>query len=40
MNGWKADVVVTVLQNDTHDLVAHDKEGTTEEDACPEVMLC
>ncbi|KAI5836581.1 uncharacterized protein SCHCODRAFT_02646103 [Schizophyllum commune H4-8] len=26
--------------NDTHDLVAHDKEGTTEEDACPEVMLC
>ncbi|KAI4294530.1 hypothetical protein K523DRAFT_321755 [Schizophyllum commune Tattone D] len=26
--------------NDTHDLVAHDKEGTTEEDVCPEVMLC
>ncbi|KAL1726727.1 hypothetical protein EV714DRAFT_254590 [Schizophyllum commune] len=26
--------------NDTHDLVAHDKEGTSEEDVCPEVMLC
>ncbi|KAL1744746.1 hypothetical protein HDZ31DRAFT_15497, partial [Schizophyllum fasciatum] len=26
--------------NDTHDLVMHDKEGTTEEDVCPEVMLC
>ncbi|TRM66508.1 hypothetical protein BD626DRAFT_482887 [Schizophyllum amplum] len=26
--------------NSTHDLVMDDKEGTTEEDVCPDVMLC